>query len=244
MTFENKTVIVSGGSRGIGRAIVEKFAREGAKVFFTYKSAAAAANELASLTGAAAIQCDQTDAVAIEKVADDIFAQTGKIDILINNAGITKDGMFLMMPHADWNAVLNTNLNGAFAWAKCVARKMYSQKSGNIIFISSVSGLAGVAGQANYGASKAAVISLARTLAAELGHKGIRVNAISPGFVETDMISKLPRDIAKQSRERTALKRFGRPEEIAEIAAFLASDAASYITGENIVADGGLSSGI
>lgn len=242
MTLNGKIAVVTGGSRGIGRAIVEKFSREGAKVFFTYKSNSAAAIDVENSTSATAIQCDQSDPDAIIRAAETIIEKAGKIDILVNNAGINKDGIFLMMPHSDWHSVMDTNLNAAFVWTKSVARRMYSQKNGNIIFISSVSGVVGIPGQANYAASKAAIISLSKTLSAELGPKGIRVNSISPGFVETDMIAKLPRDVAKRERENTSLRRFGKPEEIAEVAAFLASDSASYITGQNIIVDGGLTS--
>ena len=144
------------------------------------------------------------------------------------------------MPQSSWREVLDTNLDGAFAWTKCAAKKMYAKKSGSIIFVSSVSALVGVAGQANYAASKGALCALARACAAELGAKGIRANAICPGFIETDMTAKIPRDIAARQRERIALKRFGRPEEVAEAALFLASGASSYITGQTLTIDGGL----
>ncbi len=242
MIFAGKVAIVTGGSRGIGRAIVEAFCAQGAKVYFTYKSNEDLAKELAAKTGALALKCNQENPAEIEEVSDKIFANEGKIDILVNNAGITKDAMSLMMPEADWSAVINTNLNAAFFWSKNVAKKMYTQRSGSIIFISSVSGLIGISGQANYSASKAGMLALSRTFAAELGAKGIRVNSICPGFIDTDMTSKLPKDFVRNQKERISLKRFGKPEEIANVALFLASDAAAYITGQNIVADGGLSS--
>lgn len=145
----------------------------------------------------------------------------------------------MLMPKPSWREVIETNLNGAYEWTKCVAKKMYARKSGSIIFISSVSGLVGVAGQTNYAASKGAICAFSRACAAELGAKSIRVNTICPGFIDTDMTAKIPRDIANKQRERIVLKRFGKPEEVAEAAFFLASDGASYITGQTLVVDGG-----
>lgn len=146
----------------------------------------------------------------------------------------------MLMPEKSWDDVLETNLDGAFEWTKCASKKMYAKKSGAILFIASVSGLVGVGGQTNYAASKGAICAFSRACAAELGAKSIRVNTIAPGFVETDMTAKIPRDIAAKQRERIVLKRFGKPEEIAAVAHFLTSDAASYITGQTIVVDGGL----
>ena len=240
MKLEGKVAIITGGSRGIGAAIVKKFSELGAKVYFTYRSESDAVKLLAQETGATAFQCDQTDASAIDKTFDAIFADAGKIDILVNNAGITKDGYLPMMPEADFTSVLDANLLGAFRWTKLASKKMYGQRSGSIIFISSVSGLVGVAGQTNYAASKGALCAFARSAASELGAKSIRVNTICPGFIETDMTAKIPRQIARTQVEKITLKRFGKPEEIANVAVFLASDDSSYITGQTIVADGGL----
>jgi len=238
--MNGKTAIITGGSRGIGAAIVEKFSSLGARVFFTYKSRAEDAEALAAKTGARAFKCDQTDRAQISETFDAIFAEAGKIDILVNNAGITKDCYLPLMPSADFSSVLEANLFGAFEWTKLAAKKMYGERSGSIIFISSVSALAGVAGQTNYAASKGALCAFARAAAAELGAKSIRVNAIAPGFVETDMTAKIPARIRREHAEKIALGRFGSPKEIAEVAAFLASGAASYITGQTIVVDGGL----
>ena len=240
MKLDGKVAIVTGGSRGIGEAIVRKFAQLGAKVYFTYRTESDAVKALAQETNATAIKCDQTDASAIEKSFDKIFADAGKIDILVNNAGITKDGYLPMMPETDFASVLDANLFGSFRWTKLASKKMYGQRSGSIIFISSVSGLVGVAGQTNYAASKGALCAFARSCASELGAKSIRVNTICPGFIETDMTAKIPRQIARAQVEKITLKRFGKPDEIANIAVFLASDDSSYITGQTIVADGGL----
>lgn len=160
--------------------------------------------------------------------------------MLVNNAGITRDNYLMLMPQSSWREVLQTNLDGAYEWTKCAAKKMYSQRSGSIVFISSVSGLVGVAGQTNYAASKGAICAFARACAAELGAKSIRVNTVCPGFIETDMTAKIPRDIACKQRERIVLKRFGKAEEVAEAVYFLSSDMASYITGQTLVVDGGL----
>ncbi len=238
--MKDKIAIVTGGSRGIGAAIVKRFAAAGAKVYFTYANSESAAHGLASETGASAMRCPQGDPVAIAEAVDKIYSENGAIDVLVNNAGITRDGFMMTMPQSSWREVLDTNLDGAFAWTKCAAKKMYAKKSGSIIFVSSVSALVGVAGQANYAASKGALCALARACAAELGAKGIRANAICPGFIETDMTAKIPRDIAARQKERIVLKRFGRPEEVAEAALFLASGASSYITGQTLTIDGGL----
>ena len=238
--MKDKIAIVTGGSRGIGAAIVKRFAAAGAKVYFTYANSESAAHGLASETGASAMRCPQGDPVAIAEAVDKIYSENGAIDVLVNNAGITRDGFMMTMPQSSWREVLDTNLDGAFAWTKCAAKKMYAKKSGSIIFVSSVSALVGVAGQANYAASKGALCALARACAAELGAKGIRANAICPGFIETDMTAKIPRDIAARQKERIVLKRFGRPEEVAEAVLFLASGASSYIPGQTLTIDGGL----
>lgn len=238
--MEKKTAIITGGSRGIGAAIVRKFASENIDVFFTYFSSEDAARKLAEETGATPIRCPQNDRAEIAKTVDAVFSLRGKIDILVNNAGITRDNFLMLMPEKSWDDVLETNLDGAFEWTKCASKKMYAKKSGAILFIASVSGLVGVGGQTNYAASKGAICAFSRACAAELGAKSIRVNTIAPGFVETDMTAKIPRDIAAKQRERIVLKRFGKPEEIAAVAHFLTSDAASYITGQTIVVDGGL----
>jgi 3-oxoacyl-[acyl-carrier protein] reductase len=238
--FEGQVVVVTGGSRGIGRAIVERFAAQGAKVFFTYHQNETAAAEVAAATRTEAIQCSQTDPDAINAAVEKIAAAAGKIDILVNNAGITADTFLMLMPADDWNRVIDTNLNGAARWSKAVLRPMLGARHGVIINISSIAGLVGVMGQTNYAASKGALLAFTRALAAELGAKGIRVNAVVPGFIETDMSARVPRPIKQKNLEHIVLKRFGQPAEIAAVVTFLASDAASYIMGQSIVVDGGL----
>jgi 3-oxoacyl-[acyl-carrier protein] reductase len=238
--FEGQVVVVTGGSRGIGRAIVERFAALGAKVFFTFHQHAEAAAQVAAATGAEAIQCSQTDTAAINAAVEKIVAAAGKIDVLVNNAGITADMFLLLMPEADWNRVLDTNLNGVFRWCKAVTRPMLGARRGVIINLASIAGLVGVMGQTNYAASKGALLAFTRALAAELGRKNIRINAVVPGFIETDMSAGVPPPIKQKNLEHILLKRFGRPEEVASVVTFLASEGAAYIMGQSIVVDGGL----
>ena len=240
--FKDQVAIVTGGSRGIGAAVVTRLAALGAKVLFTYHRNEEAAAALAAATGAEKLQCSQTDPAAIEKAVADVMGRHGRIDILVNNAGITSDMFLMMMPADDWDRVIDTNLNGAFRWAKAVCRPMMMAHRGVIIHVSSISGLVGVAGQTNYSASKGGLIAFSRSMAAELGPKGIRVNTVVPGFIETDMTARMPRDIKRQNIERTPLRRLGKPEEIADAVAFLASPAASFIVGQTLVVDGGLTS--
>jgi 3-oxoacyl-[acyl-carrier protein] reductase len=237
---QTQVVIVTGGSRGIGRAVVEKFRAQGARVYFTYHQNEAAAREVAAACGAEALQCSQGDAAAIDAAVQRVVTEAGRLDVLVNNAGITADQFLMLMPAEDWNKVIDTNLNGAFRWCKAVSRPMLMERRGTIINISSVSALVGVMGQTNYAASKGALLAFTRALAAELGGRGIRVNAVVPGFIETDMTAKVPRQIKQRSLERITLKRFGQAAEVAAAVAFLASDAASYILGQTLVVDGGL----
>ena len=180
--FEGHVVVVTGGSRGIGRAIVERFAAQGARVFFTYHQRDDPAQEVATACGAETIKCSQTDAAAIPAAVEHIVAAAGRIDVLVNNAGITADKFLMLMPADDWNRVIDTNLNGAFRWCKAVSRPMLGARRGVIINIASIAGLVGVMGQTNYCASKGALLAFTRALAAELGAKGIRVNSVVPGL--------------------------------------------------------------
>jgi 3-oxoacyl-[acyl-carrier protein] reductase len=243
-SFQNKVVIVTGGSRGIGRAIVERFASAGARVFFTFQQREEQAEEVAAACGAEKFQCPQGDAAAIEATVQKVVTSAGRIDVLVNNAGITRDNWLMLMPPEDWNNVLDTNVSGAFRWCKAVSRVMMGARAGVIINVASISGLVGVAGQANYCASKGALLAFTRALAAELGVRGIRVNAVVPGFIETDMTAKVPRPIRERNLDRIILKRFGKPTEVAGAVIFLASDDASYILGQTIVVDGGLTSAV
>jgi 3-oxoacyl-[acyl-carrier protein] reductase len=242
--FRNKVVIVTGGSRGIGRAIVERFAALGARVFFTYHQHEDQAQEVAAACGAERILCSQADTAAIDAAVQHVITAGGKIDVLVNNAGITRDNWLMLMPGEDWDKVLDTNVGGAFRWCKAVSRSMLGARAGVIINIASISGLMGVAGQTNYCASKGAILAFSRALAAELGVRGIRVNTVVPGFIETDMTAKVPKPIRDQNLQRILLKRFGKPAEVAAAVSFLASDEASYIMGQTIVVDGGLTAAV
>jgi 3-oxoacyl-[acyl-carrier protein] reductase len=242
--FANKVVVVTGGSRGIGRAIVERFAALGARVFFTYQQREEQAREVAAACGAEKIQCAQADADAIEAAVQQVVTSAGKLDVLVNNAGITRDNWLMLMPADDWNKVLDINVSGAFRWCKAVSRVMLGARAGVIVNIASISGLMGVAGQTNYCASKGALLAFSRALAAELGGRGIRVNAVAPGFIETDMTARVPKPIRDQNLQRILLKRFGQAAEVAAAVTFLASDDASYIMGQTIVVDGGLTAAV
>jgi 3-oxoacyl-[acyl-carrier protein] reductase len=244
LPFENRVVVVTGGSRGIGRAIVERFAALGARVFFTYHQREEQAQEVVAACGAEMIQCSQNDAAAIDAAVQRIVSTAGTIDVLVNNAGITRDNWLMLMPADDWSKVLDTNVSGAFRWCKAVSRVMLGARRGVIINIASISGLMGVAGQTNYCASKGALLAFSRALAAELGVKGIRVNTVVPGFIETDMTAKVPKPIRDQNLQRILLKRFGKPAEVAAAVTFLASEDASYIMGQTIVVDGGLTAAV
>lgn len=236
-----RSVIVTGGSRGIGRAVVARFARDGAKVYFTYHQHEEAAGETASAFGAIALRCPQSDAEAIAGVVDRVIGETGRVDVLVNNAGISRDQYLMMMPPEDWDRVIDTNLNGVYRWCKSVSRPMLEARAGSIVTVASVSGLVGIAGQTNYAASKGALIAFSRSLAAELGPKGIRVNTVVPGFIETDMTARMPRQIKQQNLDRILLHRFGKADDVAAAVTFLASEDAAYIVGQTLVVDGGLS---
>jgi 3-oxoacyl-[acyl-carrier protein] reductase len=238
--FEGKVAIVTGGSRGIGKACVMDLVERGAKVYFTYNKNDEAADELVASTGATKLKCAQTDAAQIDECVNKIITTDGKIDILINNAGVTSDQFIMLMPPEEWTKVIETNIGGVYRWAKAVSRPMMNIRSGVVVNIASVSGLLGIAGQTNYAASKGAIIAFSRALAAEMGPRGIRVNTVVPGFIETDMTSKMPRQIKQQNLDRILLHRFGKADEIAKTVAFLCSEDASYIIGQTIVVDGGL----
>ncbi|MGD2103825.1 MAG: 3-oxoacyl-[acyl-carrier-protein] reductase [Anaerolineae bacterium] len=243
--LQDKVAVVTGSSRGIGRAIALELARRGAKVVVNYNSSADAANEVVEAIErdggeAIAVQADVRDldqAKRLVKAAIDTF---DRIDILVNNAGTTRDQLLMLMSEKDWDLVLETNLKGVFNCCKAAARPMMRQRSGRIVNISSVSGIVGQGGQTNYAASKAGMIGFTKSLAKELGSRNITVNAVAPGFVLTDLTSDLSGDLKEQAKEATPLGRMGQPAEIAYAVAFLASDRASFITGEVLTVDGGL----
>jgi 3-oxoacyl-[acyl-carrier protein] reductase len=245
MEFQDRIVVVTGGTRGIGRAISLLFAREGARVTAAYlsneRAAQALEEEARDLAGSiTAVRADVGTAAGATALMDAAAEETGGIDILVNNAGIIRDGYLAMMADDDWDAVMRNNLNPLFHCCKWGVRKMLRNRCGVIINLSSVSALAGTPGQTNYAASKGAAISFTRSLARELGPMGIRVNAVAPGLIETEMIAGMKKEMVESVIGSSALGRIGRVEEVAETVAFLASDRASYITGQCLVVDGGI----
>ncbi len=240
MTFTGKTVLVTGGARGIGKAVVEDFRQAGASVYFTYRKSQKQAESLAAASGAIAMPCPQSAPEQIEALVATIMAQTGRLDVLVNNAGIRSDQFIALSAYEQWRHVLDVNLDGAWRWAKAVSIPMMSARTGAIVNIASVAGLVGIAGQTAYASSKGAILAFTRSLAAELGTRGIRVNCVVPGFIETDMTATLSPALKRQNAQRILLKRMGLPREVSGVVLFLASDAASYIIGQHIVVDGGL----
>ncbi len=240
-----KSALVTGGSRGIGRAIALRLATQGADVAFSYKGNAAAAAETTSAIEAMgrralAVQADVSDVAAAETVVKATIQAFGKVDILVNNAGITRDDLIMRMTEDAWRDVLETNLFGAFWMIKAVTRPMLKARGGRIINMTSVSGQAGQTGQANYSAAKAGLIGLTKATARELASRGITCNAVAPGFVLTELTEGLPDALKDEITARTPLGRFGTTQEIADVVAFLASDEAAYITGQVLAVDGGL----
>ena len=245
MRFENQVALVTGAGRGIGHAIALRLGSEGARVACVSRTEANAqrtADELNALRpeSAKAYAVDVADHAGVEKAGAKVLEDFGRVDILVNNAGVTRDGLAMRMPIDDWEAVLNTNLRGAFSFTQSVIRAMIKQRSGRIINISSVIGLMGNAGQANYAASKAGLIGLTKSLARELASRGITVNAIAPGYISTDMTNALSEEIQKSIQDKIPLKRVGTPDEIAAAVAFFASPEAAYITGQTLCVDGGI----
>lgn len=243
--LNNKVAVVTGASRGIGRAIALELAREGATVIINYngseEKAAEVQREIEAAGGRAeAVQCNVADFASCEQFFKAVTEKYERIDILVNNAGITKDGLLMKMSEADFEQVLDTNLKGTFNCIRFVARQMIKQRQGRIINMSSVVGIAGNAGQANYAASKAGVIGLTKSAAKELASRNITVNAVAPGFIETDMTDVLPDKVKEASAAQIPLGTFGRPEDIANAVAFLASEKAAYITGQVLNVDGGM----
>ncbi len=243
--LENKIALVTGAGGGIGRAIALAFAREGATILLNYRGAIEKVEKVKKEIEAAGGQaqlykCDVSDFTACQEMIQAAIKDFGRVDILVNNAGITRDGLIMKMKEEDFDAVIRTNLKGTFNTIRHLSRYMLKQKSGKIINISSVSGILGNAGQANYAASKAGVIGLTKTMARELASRGITVNAIAPGFVDTEMTAILPEAVKEEACRQILLGRFGKASEIAETAIFLACAKADYITGQVISVDGGM----
>jgi 3-oxoacyl-[acyl-carrier protein] reductase len=245
MLLDKKVMLVTGGSRGIGRAIALAGAREGARVAVNYLSreelAQDVVREIESLGGEArAFQADVSDGSQVDSMIAEVLKHFQTIDILVNNAGITRDGLLVRMKADDWDAVLDSNLKSVFNCTKAVSRVMMKQRSGRIISISSAVALIGNAGQANYCAAKAGIIGFTRSIAREIASRGVTVNAVAPGFIETDMTQALSPDQRAAILEKVPLGKVGTPEDVAKSVLFLASDMASYITGQVLVVDGGL----
>lgn len=245
MLLGGKIALVTGASRGIGRAVAIELAKEGAAVAINYAGNKAAAEEVQSIITemggkAMIIQADVSDEKAATDMVEEVIKQFGGIDILVNNAGITRDGLFIRMKEEDWNAVINTNLTGIFNCTKVAAKYMMKKRAGKIINMSSVSGIMGNVGQTNYAAAKAGVIGFTKSLAREMAGRGITVNAVAPGFIATDMTAAMTEKAQEHVLASIPLGKMGEPKNIADAVVFLASDKASYITGQVIHVDGGM----
>ena len=243
--LEGKVALITGASRGIGKGIAQKFAEHGANIAFTYLSSDEKAKTLekeleASGVKVKAYKSDAADHKLAEELINSVVADFGTIDVLVNNAGITRDGLIMRMSEENWDDVLKTNLKSVFNTVKAIQRTMLKQRSGSIINLTSVVGIRGNAGQANYSASKAGIIGFTKSVALELGSRNIRCNAIAPGFIETEMTETLDEKMVEEWRQAIPLKRGGTPEDVANLALFLASDMSQYITGQVINVDGGM----
>ncbi len=245
ISLEGKTALVTGGSRGIGRAIVQTLAQAGAKVAFTFRSREEEANALADElraggTDVLVFQGDAADVAHAAHVVDAVVKEWGNLDVLVNNAGVTRDGLMIRMSEDDWDAVIGTNLKSVFAFCKAAYRPMMKQRGGSVVNLSSVVGVMGNPGQANYAASKAGIIGFTKSLAKELGGRGVRANVVAPGFVETEMTADLGDKAREAMLSGTPLGRGASPQDIANAVVFLSSDAAGYITGHTLHVDGGM----
>ena len=239
--LSGKNVLVTGSTRGIGRAIAETLAKAGARVAVVGRDLEKARQAAAEVgNGSIGFACDVTDTAAVAKLVADVETAFGSIDVLVNNAGITRDNLVMRLKDEDWDAVINANLRGAFAAIRAVSRGMMKRRSGRIINISSIIGMIGNKGQANYAASKAGLIALTKSVAKELGSRNVLVNAVAPGFIETEMTAAMTPEAREGLGKQIALERLGKPQDVAAAVAFLASDLSSYITGQVLVVDGGM----
>jgi 3-oxoacyl-[acyl-carrier protein] reductase len=235
-SLEGKTALVTGASRGIGRAVAEELAAAGASVVVGYRSGREEADELAGAIGGRAVEADVSD----PDEAARLVAEAGDLDILVNNAGLTRDGLLVRMPDDDWRTVIETNLSSVFYTCRAACRPMMKKRAGAIVNVSSIVGVHGNWGQTNYGASKAGIIGFTKSLARELGSRGVRANVVAPGYVRTRLTDVLPEDATAAMLENTPLGRLGEPKDVAGAVRFLCSDEASFITGEVLLVDGGL----
>lgn len=245
MELTGRNALVTGGSRGIGRAVCLELARQGANVAINYAGSAQAAEEVAQAcrelgVEAFAIQANVADAAAVDTMVKEVIARFGRIDILVNNAGITKDKLALQMKEEEFDAVLDTNLKGAFLCMKAVYRPMMKQRYGRVVNLTSVVGLRGNPGQANYAASKAGLIGMSKSIAKELASRGVTVNLVAPGFIDTDMTAALPEAARTALLSTIPMARLGQPEDVAKAVAFFASESAGYVTGQVLCVDGGM----
>lgn len=243
--FSGQVALVSGASKGIGAAVAEKLAVQGAFVYVNYHRSAAAAEEVVSRIRDAGGQCALVqgsicDKDQVAEIFKQVRAGSKRLDLLVNNAGVLQDNYLAMMSDSEWTQVIDTNLNGVFLMTRAALRMMIARKSGRIVNIASTAGRAGQAGQCNYASAKAGIMAMTRSLALEVSQFNIRVNAVAPGFIETDMVRTMPAEKRAMATSLIPLRRLGKPEEIAEVVSFLLSDAASYIQGQSLVVDGGM----
>ncbi len=243
-SFKNQVVLITGGTRGIGKEVARAFAQAGAQVILTGRNPDQAQQAAADIRSqgllAEGMACDVTNQQNVEEIINKILDKHKALDILVNNAGVTKDNLLLRMSEADWDAVIDTNLKGIFICTKIVAKVMLKARKGRIISIASIIGITGNAGQANYAASKAGIIGFTKSVAKELASRGITANAVAPGYIQTDMTSQLKEQVQAEILKSIPLGRFGSPQDVAGACLFLASESASYITGQTLVVDGGM----